>query len=181
MAVGSTANAIKCPNCGLLNPGNATWCDCGYDFTTGEVGQDPSYSDGTSSRGWGMIWQDSMQRQRAQQSAIASKPGSMWSRFGFILLMVIHHILAFSPVLLVVSLYAWPDDCLYRRLQNATDTICVGACFGFLPFLVLTGILWRKYSRAWHVWLMVIYSVSWSYLWLGLSVDYCSVCSGCSG
>ena len=49
MAVGSTANAIKCPNCGLLNPGNATWCDCGYDFTTGEVGQDPSYSDGTSS------------------------------------------------------------------------------------------------------------------------------------
>ena len=24
---------MKCPNCGLENPKNAQWCDCGYDFS----------------------------------------------------------------------------------------------------------------------------------------------------
>jgi hypothetical protein len=168
MAVGSTANAIKCPNCGLLNPGNATWCDCGYDFTTGEVGQDPSYSDGTSSRGWGMIWQDSMQRQRAQQSAIASKPGSMWSRFGFILLMVIHHILAFPPLLtfaLSAMSHTRPKfdqyDLLYRQYISAMLIVGDAACLGFLPFLVLTGILWRKYRRPWYLCLVALNFFGW--------------------
>lgn len=23
---------MKCPNCGLINPDTAMWCDCGYDF-----------------------------------------------------------------------------------------------------------------------------------------------------
>lgn len=29
--------AVKCPNCGLLNPQSAKLCDCGYDFATGQV------------------------------------------------------------------------------------------------------------------------------------------------
>jgi len=28
---------MKCPNCGLLNPPESEWCDCGYEFTTGTV------------------------------------------------------------------------------------------------------------------------------------------------
>lgn len=32
-------SAVKCPNCGLLNPASAQWCDCGYNFQTGEVAQ----------------------------------------------------------------------------------------------------------------------------------------------
>jgi uncharacterized membrane protein YvbJ len=27
----------KCPNCGLYNPENALRCDCGYDFSSGEM------------------------------------------------------------------------------------------------------------------------------------------------
>jgi uncharacterized protein DUF4282 len=28
---------MQCPKCKLENPPNSVWCDCGYDFSTGEV------------------------------------------------------------------------------------------------------------------------------------------------
>jgi hypothetical protein len=28
---------MKCPNCSLVNPPGAMWCDCGYDFTTRQL------------------------------------------------------------------------------------------------------------------------------------------------
>jgi hypothetical protein len=28
---------MNCPNCGLINPESAAWCDCGYDFVSGRV------------------------------------------------------------------------------------------------------------------------------------------------
>ena len=31
-----------CPNCGLENPENAQWCDCGYDFSKNEVNEEKS-------------------------------------------------------------------------------------------------------------------------------------------
>ena len=31
---------MTCPACGLENPPNAQWCDCGFDFSTGKI--DPS-------------------------------------------------------------------------------------------------------------------------------------------
>jgi hypothetical protein len=30
---------MKCPNCGLINADNAMRCDCGYDFTTRQIGK----------------------------------------------------------------------------------------------------------------------------------------------
>lgn len=30
--------AKDCPVCGLVNPPEAVWCDCGYEFNTGRVG-----------------------------------------------------------------------------------------------------------------------------------------------
>ena len=30
---------MDCPNCKLMNPPNATRCDCGYDFQTGTIQQ----------------------------------------------------------------------------------------------------------------------------------------------
>ena|SRR5438552_13676000 len=115
-----------------------------------------------------MIWQDSMQRQRAQQSAIASKPGSMWSRFGFILLMVIHHILAFLPLLtfaLGAMSHTRPKfdqyDLLYRQYISAMLIVGDIACLGFLPFLLLTWILWRKYRPPWPLCLVGLYFLGW--------------------
>jgi ribosomal protein L40E len=35
------AAALKCPNCGLINPGTAQRCDCGYDFLSGAVKEPP--------------------------------------------------------------------------------------------------------------------------------------------
>jgi hypothetical protein len=32
-------NPIKCPKCGLLNPPDAIWCECGYDFTSQQMRQ----------------------------------------------------------------------------------------------------------------------------------------------
>jgi hypothetical protein len=37
--------ARRCPNCGLVNPGSAQTCDCGYSFATGEP---PRRGDGPS-------------------------------------------------------------------------------------------------------------------------------------
>lgn len=31
------ATTIDCPNCGLINPGTASRCDCGYDFALGRM------------------------------------------------------------------------------------------------------------------------------------------------
>lgn len=31
------SEAIKCPNCKLLNPPGTMWCECGYDFGTGRL------------------------------------------------------------------------------------------------------------------------------------------------
>jgi hypothetical protein len=28
---------MQCPNCKLVNPPDAMWCDCGYDFNTGQL------------------------------------------------------------------------------------------------------------------------------------------------
>jgi hypothetical protein len=28
---------MRCPKCGLESPSGASWCDCGYDFSTGEA------------------------------------------------------------------------------------------------------------------------------------------------
>ena len=28
---------MKCPRCKLVSPPNAMWCDCGYDFKTGQL------------------------------------------------------------------------------------------------------------------------------------------------
>jgi hypothetical protein len=33
------ANFVRCPKCGLENPPNTSWCDCGYDFGAGKVDQ----------------------------------------------------------------------------------------------------------------------------------------------
>jgi|SRR5579884_240387 hypothetical protein len=38
----SSASA-KCPNCGLINPGNAQRCDCGYDFAAHTI-QEPYFN-----------------------------------------------------------------------------------------------------------------------------------------
>ena len=37
----NTTQARTCPSCGLLNPGDATTCDCGYSFATGEMTVSP--------------------------------------------------------------------------------------------------------------------------------------------
>lgn len=29
----------RCPRCGTINPSSAIWCDCGFDFRTGESGR----------------------------------------------------------------------------------------------------------------------------------------------
>ena len=29
----------RCPNCNLVNPGSAMSCDCGYSFSSGELGK----------------------------------------------------------------------------------------------------------------------------------------------
>jgi hypothetical protein len=29
----------RCPHCGLVNPGTAEGCDCGYSFANGSVGK----------------------------------------------------------------------------------------------------------------------------------------------
>ena|ERR1035438_6964429 len=28
---------MNCPNCGLINPEGAAWCDCGYIFASGQI------------------------------------------------------------------------------------------------------------------------------------------------
>lgn len=30
---------MRCPKCGLFNPESAMWCDCGFDFSKGEINQ----------------------------------------------------------------------------------------------------------------------------------------------
>lgn len=32
-----SAQAMRCPRCKLINPDTALWCDCGYDFSSGEM------------------------------------------------------------------------------------------------------------------------------------------------
>lgn len=43
----------KCPNCGLINPGSGSRCDCGYDFETGII--EKSYSSETEPRKRGIL------------------------------------------------------------------------------------------------------------------------------
>jgi hypothetical protein len=31
-----------CPRCGLTNPDTAIWCDCGYDFRSGQMRAQPA-------------------------------------------------------------------------------------------------------------------------------------------
>ncbi len=35
--VSGTGQALSCPKCGLLSPAGVTSCDCGYEFSTGEI------------------------------------------------------------------------------------------------------------------------------------------------
>jgi len=36
------ATVLSCPRCGLANPEGAMWCDCGYDFRSGTIRQQPA-------------------------------------------------------------------------------------------------------------------------------------------
>jgi hypothetical protein len=35
-------DVMQCPKCKLENPSGTTWCDCGYNFSTGEVSKKTS-------------------------------------------------------------------------------------------------------------------------------------------
>jgi len=114
------------------------------------------------------------------QPAIASTSSSRWKQIGIVILMVLHHLLAFSPLLIVVALYAaswraeglighWPqpmvddpwyvipDDGLYRFLLLSIFPLlyCVLGAIVSLPALTL--VLWRRYPLLWTVFLAVIF------------------------
>jgi len=45
-----------CPRCGLTNPDTAMWCDCGYDFRSGSIREQPATGISHGAEGPKGIW-----------------------------------------------------------------------------------------------------------------------------
>ncbi len=105
---------------------------------------------------------------------------SRWQQVGMGVLIVLHHILAFAPMLIVLALYAaswraeglighWPqpsiddpwygmpDDVLYKVLYLSVIPLMMYCIVSGIGFPAFTLVLWHKYPFLWNLVLIAMF------------------------
>jgi hypothetical protein len=111
------------------------------------------------------------------------------SEFKLKLVVVIHHVVAFVPLLLMGGAYlsSWraealigrwprpmlddpqfaiPDDWLYSLLFQSTCLLFLGSLAALAIFPVLTSALWHRHPRLWTAFLIAIFVAGWALIGL---------------
>ena len=114
----------------------------------------------------------------------ATKPVVMKHHAFRLVAIIVHHLLAFAPLLIVASLYAssfrgeaiighWPQpvhddpyyvapgDWLYTLFLYAVPTFFVIAHIAIVAFPVLTWTLRNRYARLWSAVLVIVFVAGW--------------------
>jgi hypothetical protein len=122
------------------------------------------------------------------------RPSSAIPRWIFFMLAGMHHLLAFAPALVVLSLYVlyWQAGVLlgHPPVPYADDPNfivpgsirldilyflvlfnLIGTCFGLVIVPVLSVVMWKRYARLWSVLLLVAFVLGFVMLRLDPGLD----------